>query len=181
MRTVLQVEVFAPIPPQNTNDTEFPFPTQNTNNTDFTFPTQNTNNTDFTVPSDRNDTLQPILRHDVTLQPLQELPPLTEEQRKELSESVERNDIAYPPPSLTNEDIQGPPPDSETAAKEEDIPIVSNPQFGFSENSANFGAASPPKTANIRVFFDKFIGHHASVIAEPYVANDGKRIWYTAS
>ena len=149
----------------------------------------------------------PVPRNDITLETVKELPNLSAQEEEELSRNMEEIDVPPPVPPVADKNIPGPVPgtqakegadlstniSAENTANSSILPNVNNSPAEGQVLPSVFRVTDVPfyqkvvdgnpgfSQQKLQIFANHFIGQHASVIAEPAVATDGKRTFYTAN
>lgn len=136
------------------------------------------------------------------------MPNLSAGEVEQLSRDMEEIDISPPPPSIVDKNIPGPvlgtqaTEGTDLSGNFSENTIVGNNSLMPNVTTSTTEIQALPSILPVSVghfyqkvadgtpgfsqqkvqkFADHFIGQHASVISEPAVATDGKRIFYTAN
>jgi hypothetical protein len=119
-----------------------------------------------------------------TMEPEKEPPILTAEQAQQAQKGMEEADTAETPPPLTNQDIQAPLPGSETRPNEASI----NDTVTTDANAKVRPVSTIPANTfhlvsqgDLKIYVNKYVGSHASVVTEPSAGNKGFLIFYTGN
>jgi hypothetical protein len=127
-----------------------------------------------------------ISPQNLTLVPENEPPELTPEQQAQAARSLEEDEIPETPPPVTNENISGPPPGTESlgATSQNNDTGIRNTSGTVRESSIipiSTASILPVAAGDAHVYTNRDVGTHGAVVAEPSVANKGPLVFYTGN